>query len=147
MKEDIEKFKDQLIETMVPAFEIDGQFVRTAFLLTQNDSIIGLVAPLTKNETNTGIDSLADFIREKCKDPNIKAVAVIMEINIKNPDGVKIGDGLMVLVSSIEGDDLKIYTRDCDQKKVLELYNTDLPGVEFKGGFSGFFQNDNNYKN
>lgn len=144
MKTEVEKFKNQLIETMVPAFETDGQFVRTAFLLTQNDCIIGLVAPLIKNETNPGTDSLADFISEKCKDPNIKAVAIIMEINLKNPYGIKIGDGLSVLVSSIEGDDLTIYTRDCDQKKVLELYKTDLPGVKFKGGFSNFFQNNNN---
>ncbi len=144
MKPEIKKFKNQLIETMVPAFEIDGQFVRTAFFLTQNDSIIGLVAPLTKNETNPGMDSLADFIKEKCKDPNIKAVAVIMEINIKNPNGIKIGDGLMIVVSSIEGDDVTVYNVDCDQKKVVGLYDTDLPGAIFRGRFSGFFQNINN---
>jgi len=144
MKPEIKNFKDKLIETMVPAFETDGQFVRSAFLLTQNDCIIGFVAPLTKNEINTGMDSLADFIREKCEDPNIKAVAIIMEINLRNANGVKIEDGLMVLVSSKEGDDVSIYTRDCDQKKVFELCNTDLPGVEFKGGFSRFFQNNNN---
>lgn len=144
MKTEIKNFKDKLIETMVPAYEIDGQFIRSAFLLTQNDCIIGFVAPLTKYEINTGVDSLADFISEKCKDPNIKAVAIIMEINIKNPNGIKIGDGLTVLVSSIDGDDLTIYTRDCDQKKVHEFCNTGLPGVEFKGGFSRFFQNNNN---
>jgi hypothetical protein len=143
MKPEIEKFKNQLIETMVPAFEMDGQFVRTAFFLTQNDCIIGLAAPLTKNETNPGMDSLADLIREKCKDPNIKAVAVMMEINIKNPNGTKVGDGLMIVVSSIDGDDVTVFNVDCDQKKVIGLYNTDLPGAKFRGGFSGFFQSIN----
>jgi hypothetical protein len=144
MKEDIEKFKNKLIETMVPAFDIDGQFVRTAFFLTQNDCIIGLVAPITRNEINTGRDSLIYFIKEKCKDPNIKAVAVMMEINIKNPNGVKIGDGLSIIVSSIDGDDITIFNVDCDQKKVFGLYKVDLPGAKLRGGFSNFFQNNNN---
>lgn len=144
MKEDIKKFKDQLIDTMISAFEIDGQFVPTVFFLTQNDDLMILVVPWDIMETNTRKDSLATLIKEKCKDPFTKAAAIIMETNIKNPDGIKIGDGLMLVVSTRDGDDLTVYNVDCDQKKVIGLYNTDLPGAKFRGRFSGFFQNNNN---
>lgn len=144
MKEEIRKFKDHLIDNMTTAFEIDGQFITTVFFLTQNDNLMILVAPPDIMASNQKKDSLAYFIKQKCKDPNIKAAAIIMEINIKDSDGNKTGDGLMLVVSSIDGDDLTVYNVDCDQKKVIGLYNTELPGAKFRGRFSGFFQNNNN---
>jgi hypothetical protein len=144
MKEEIKKFKDQLIKTMTTAFEIDGQFVPTVFFLKRDGQLLILVAPGDIMATNQSKDSLANLIKEKCKDPLMKAAAIIMEINIKNPDGTKIGDGLLMVVSTKEGDDVTIYNVDCDRKKVIGLYNTDLPGAKFRGRFSGFFQNNNN---
>lgn len=144
MKDDIKKFKDQLIDTMTKAFETDGQFIATVFFLNQNDDLLITVIPGALMATNSGKDSLACFIKEKCKDSNMKAVAIIMEINIKDHNNIKIGDGIMLIVSSREGDDVTIFNVDCIHKKVLEQYPTNLPGTSFKGRFSGFFNKTNN---
>lgn len=82
---------------------------------------------------------LAELIREKCKDPLNLAVALIAEVNIRDDNDVKTGDGLMLLVSTREGDDLTIYEVDCENKKVLDVYHKEHSD-EDRGRFSNFFE-------
>ena len=52
------------------------------------------------------------MINEKCKDPNVRAFAMVTEVNIWDNDEVKIADGLM----------LTIYSSDGDYNKVIEVF-------------------------
>ncbi len=144
MKEHIRKFKDQVIETMVTAFEIEGKHPTTTFFLIRNDELLITVIPCALMATNSGKDSLVRLIKAKCKDPDVKAVAFITEIDLKDNQRNKTGDGIMVVISCSDGDEISIYNVDCDRKKVLEQVPHNLPGMNFECRFSGFFENNNN---
>ena len=85
MKSEIKKFKDHMIDIMTTAFEIEGQFITTVFFLYQNEELLITPIPGALMATNHGKDSLVGLIKEKCKDPLIKAAAIIM---VQKPDNL-----------------------------------------------------------
>lgn len=140
MNSDITRFKQTIGKCAKHTFETTGEISSLVIFLKKFDNVISV-----KNISDEIMSSipaknlLAELIREKCKDPLNLAVALIAEVNIGDENDVKTGDGLMLLVSTREGDDLTIYEVDCENKKVLGVHY-DGQSNEDRGRFSNFFE-------
>ena len=140
MNSDITRFKPAMEKCAKQTFEMTGQINSMVIFLKKFDNVISITN--ISDEIMSSIPAknlLAELIREKCKDPLNLAVALIAEVNIRDEDDVKTGDGLMLLVSTREGDDLTIYEVDCENKKVLGVHY-DEQSNEDRGRFSNFFE-------
>jgi hypothetical protein len=140
MNSDITRFKPAMEKCAKQTFEMTGQINSMVIFLKKFDNVISITN--ISDEIMSSIPAknlLAELIREKCKDPLNLAVALIAEVNIRDEDDVKTGDGLMLLVSTREGDDLTIYEVDCENKKVLGVHY-DEQSNEDRGRFSIFFE-------
>lgn len=143
MRTDIKKFKKYLSETMIQVFEKNGGTSSMLFFLYKDDRLMIKYIPEIIMSDIEAKNFIAVLIREKCKDPNMKAVAMITGVNIRNDQNEKTADGLMLNISIPGGDDITIYEVDCENEKVLGIHYEEF-STENRGRFSGFFQNDNN---
>jgi|WetSurSiteA1Bulk_404760.scaffolds.fasta_scaffold00059_11 hypothetical protein len=140
MNSEIERFKLTMENCAKQTFEMTGRVnSMVIFLKKMHNTITVKSIPDEIMSSIPAKNLLAELIREKCKDPLNLAVALITEVNIRDENDVKTGDGLMLIVSSRDGDDLTIYEVDCDNKKVLGVHY-DEQFNEDRGRFSNFFE-------
>lgn len=139
MKTDIRKFKQYLSETMIQVFEHTGNVDSLLFILYKDDKLLITTIPTIIMTNLDAKNFIAILIREKCKDPNMKSVALISEVDISDENHEKTADGLMLSISIPEGDDVTIWKVDCENHKVLGKDSEEFT-TEDRGRFSRFFQ-------
>jgi len=128
---------------MTSRFEIGGHVSPVIFYL-RHDEYVGIHrianGAMSSNESK---DLLVESIKDICQDPITRAAAFISEVNIRDEDGTKVADGLMMVFSSLEGEELKIYKVDCDSNKILGLHlEKNTAGMKVR--FTGFFNKAKN---
>jgi len=143
MKLDIQGFKELLTHKMESTFESTGEVGPIVFFLRRDENVmIGKIPPGAMSSIE-GKNHLADNIREICRDPITMATALMAEVNIRDNEGNKTADGIMLVVSTLEGDDITLYEVDCDKNKMLGIH-CEKEGTDLRGRFTGFFQWDKN---
>jgi hypothetical protein len=131
---------------MIQVFEEMGGTGSQMFFLYKDKSLFIKTIPIEIMSSIETKNFLTILIREKCKDPNVEAAAMVAEVNIRNEQDVKVADGLMLTISIPEGDYVILYKVDCKTNKVLGIDHEGF-STENRGRFTGFLKNTNYNKN
>ena len=144
MKPEMQKFKKTMSNIMIQVFEKTGGTVSQMFFLCKDNSLFIKTYPNENMSSNEAKYFVEFLIKEKCKEPNAEAAAMTVEVNIRNDQGDKTDDGLMLIISAPEGIDVTIYKVDCDDKKVIGIYHEGF-SPNHRDRSSSFFTNNNDY--
>lgn len=133
----IEEFEKRCEEIMKEEFSGSRFMKPEVLLLTAENNIETLKF---SSNVMASVDSknwLSSFIRQLSMDPKNLAIAFLSEINIRDEDDEKVGDAVMVVMSSNLGECVTIYNVDFENRIILDKYADHVSGIS--GRFAGFF--------
>ena len=149
----IKDFKEMVHKGMIDCFERDGYLEPLLFVLLNENPII-IPIPNDFLSSQEGKQILASKIREFCLSPDVLAIAMVIEaygLKMDNDDELAkdVLDGkkkvsetegkediIIMIVSTPEKDESKMYGVDLTEKKIINDFGE---SDNFKGIFSGFF--------
>ena len=149
-------FKEVLRLGMIGNFENDGFLIPIVFFLKGDMPIFSQI-PSEMLSTSDGKTLLASIIRRECQEPNvfaagiiIEASAALMEENDEEAKKVMNGemnvsdmknkqDVIMLFFSTPEEEESIIYSVDCENKKIGELFGGEVM-KQMSGRFTDLFK-------
>lgn len=149
----IKDFKEMVHKGMIECFERDGYLEPILFVLLNENTLV-ISIPNDFLSSQQGKQILASKIKEFCLLPDVLAIAMVIEaygLKMDNDDELtkEVIDGkkrvsetdgkqdiIMMIVSTPEKDETKIYGVNLTEKKIINDFGEP---DNFKGIFSGFF--------
>lgn len=138
----ITEFENRCEEIMKEEFNRSRFMKPEVVLLTADNNIKTFKFSTNVMASAESKNWLSSFIRQLSMDPKNLAIGFLSEINIRGEDDEKVGDAVMIVISSNLGENLTIFNVDFENRIILDKYVDHISGMS--GRFAGFFNWNHN---